>query len=164
MTSGKTPSMDDGTHGAARPLDLDLVREFCEIAESHDLARLDVSYKDFNLRVSRMHEAPMAVMPATPAARVAAVPEPVAAPSRPEGVVAVKSPLAGVFYRAVRPGVAPFINEGEEVRIGQTLCIIEAMKLMNEIAAENNARVFKILVENAQVVEAGQDIILLDPM
>jgi acetyl-CoA carboxylase biotin carboxyl carrier protein len=172
MTTGKTARMENTPKSGARPIDLDLVREFCDLAESHNLARLDVSYKEFSLRVSRMHEGPppSVVVPAVPASVVApsaadagAAAEP-AAPKHPANVIAVKSPLAGVFYRAVRPGAPPFANEGDEFSVGQTLCIIEAMKLMNEIAAEQNARVYKILVENAQVVEAGQDIILLDPL
>ena len=158
--------MEKKSPGSAKPIDLELVREFCDIAESHNLARLDVSYKEFSLRVSRVSEVPMpsVVMPAvTPAAAAVAAVES-AAPALPPHIIAVKSPLAGVFYRAVRPGAAPYVSEGDTVAVGQTMCIIEAMKLMNEITAEQGARVFKILVENAQVVEAGQDIILLDPL
>lgn len=158
--------MENQASGATKPIDVELVREFCDLAESHNLARLDVSYKEFTLRLSRVSEVaqPSVVIPA--AAVAAAVPADAAPakPALPPGVYAVKSPLAGVFYRAVRPGAEPFVNDGDSVRVGQTLCIIEAMKLMNEIAAEQNARVYRILVDNAQVVEAGQDIILLEPV
>lgn len=162
--------MDEKMQGGVKPIDLELVREFCDIAEAHDLARLDVSYKEFSLRVSRAHaitplsSPPYMAAPPMHAAAPAVTSATVARPKLPDNVIPIQSPLAGVFYRAIRPGAAPFVNEGDEVRVGQTLCIIEAMKLMNEIAAESNARVYKILVENAQVVEAGQDIILLEPL
>jgi acetyl-CoA carboxylase biotin carboxyl carrier protein len=140
------------------PLDLDLVRMFCEMAEAHDLSGLDVSYKDFHLRVTRGSAS-------THAPTIVAVPPPVTgAVARPENHVAVESPLAGVFYRAVRPGSPPFVEPGDEVQSGQTLCIIEAMKLMNEILAETHGRVARILVENGQVVEAGQEILWLEPL
>lgn len=145
-------------------IDLDLVREFCGIAAEHGLLDLDVGYKDFRLKVSRGHGTHM-VMQAPPPAAVpaaAAAPAP-AAPIRSD-LIRVTSPLAGVFYRAPRPGAPPFIEEGTEVTPGQTLCIIEAMKLMNEIAAEGRGRVHRILVQNAEVVDSGQDIILLEPM
>lgn len=161
--------MDERRRGAAKPIDLELVREFCDIVEAHGLARLDVSYKDFSLRVSRATHAGVELASAlestatlTSSTLPAAAPP--ARPKLPENIIPVKSPLAGVFYRAVRPGASPFVNEGDEVRLGQTLCIIEAMKLMNEITADADASVYRILVENAQVVEAGQDIILLQPL
>ncbi|MBM3465314.1 MAG: biotin/lipoyl-binding protein [Armatimonadetes bacterium] len=143
-------------------VDLDLVRSFCDIVETHDLAALEVSYKEFRVKVSRAHEAPPAVVASVPAG-VAQSPVEPSRPAEPANVVKVRSPLAGVFYSAVRPGAAPFVEEGSEVHAGQTLCIIEAMKLMNEIAAEVPGRVYRILVENGHVVEAGQDIIWLVP-
>lgn len=150
------------------PVDLSLVREFCEIAERHDLVDLDVSYGEFRLRVSRPQALPFpaAAAPApspVPAAVAPAGPAPAAEPDTSR-FTRVRSPLAGVFYRAPRPGAPPFASEGEEVRVGQTLCIIEAMKLMNEITSDVRARVHRFLVENAQVVEAGQDIMLLEPL
>ncbi len=71
-------------------------------------------------------------------------------------LVEVKSPMVGTFYRAPAPDAEPFVKEGDKVEVGQTLCIIEAMKLMNEIKAEVSGIVEKILVENAQPVEYGQ--------
>ncbi len=161
--------MEDNTP-ASTPIDLNVVRSFCDLAETHNLARLEVSYKSFSLGLSRVVagarvlQSPEFVTSGADGTAPATSTAPPAPPPLPPNVTAVRSPLAGVFYRAIRPGAPPFITEGDTVRVGQTLCIIEAMKLMNEIAAETHARVYKILVENAQVVEAGQEIILLETL
>jgi acetyl-CoA carboxylase biotin carboxyl carrier protein len=78
------------------------------------------------------------------------------------GQVLVRSPMVGTFYRAPSPDTAPFVNEGDVVKKGQPLCIIEAMKMMNEIAAEVAGKVSRILCENAQPIEYGQPLMVLD--
>ncbi|MCX7845039.1 MAG: acetyl-CoA carboxylase biotin carboxyl carrier protein [Dictyoglomaceae bacterium] len=75
----------------------------------------------------------------------------------------ISAPLVGVFYRAPSPGAPPFVNEGDLVELGQTLCIIEAMKLMNEIKSDIRGKIKKILVENGQAVEFGQKLFLIEP-
>ena len=75
----------------------------------------------------------------------------------------VKSPIVGTFYRASEPGASSFVEIGSTVRKGQVLCIIEAMKLMNEIESKVGGRIAKILVENGQAVEYGQPLFLIDP-
>jgi acetyl-CoA carboxylase biotin carboxyl carrier protein len=98
---------------------------------------------------------------ASAAAPVAAVP----APSEPAAnQKAVTSPMVGTFYRAPAPDADPFVEVGDVVEVGQTVCIIEAMKLMNEIEAETKGRVTQILVENAQPVEFGQKLFLIEPL
>ncbi len=77
--------------------------------------------------------------------------------------VEVKSPMVGTFYRSPAPDEAPFVNLGDRIRSGQTVCIIEAMKLMNEIEAEAGGQVMEVLVENGQPVEFGQTLMYLDP-
>ena len=101
------------------------------------------------------------------AAAAPAAPAPAAPAAPPEPAVnqkAVVSPMVGTFYRAPAPDADPFIEIGDVVEVGQTVCIIEAMKLMNEIEAETKGRVAKILVENAQPVEFGQKLFLIDPL
>jgi len=88
-----------------------------------------------------------------------AAPEP---PSLAEGQRFVTSPMVGTFYRSASPDGAPFVEEGVAVRKGQTVCIIEAMKMMNEIEADASGRVVKILCENAQPVEYGQPLIVVE--
>ncbi len=86
-----------------------------------------------------------------------------AAPAESTSYVAIKSPIVGTFYRAPAPDADPYAEEGQRVSIGQTVCIIEAMKLMNEIQSEVSGRVVRILAQNGQPVEYGQEIFLVDP-
>jgi acetyl-CoA carboxylase biotin carboxyl carrier protein len=77
---------------------------------------------------------------------------------------AIVSPMVGTFYRSPAPDADPFVEKGDVVEVGQTVCIVEAMKLMNEIEAESKGRVVEILVENAQPVEFGQKLFLVEPL
>ncbi len=100
----------------------------------------------------------MASVPTAPAATGA----PAATPSAPAlSGETINSPLAGVFYRSPRPDADPFVSDGSNVAEGQVLCIVEAMKLMNEITAERACKIVKILVENAEAVEEGQPLFLI---
>ena len=101
--------------------------------------------------------APAAGSPTPSAAPAAAADAP---PPEPEGHI-VKSPMVGTFYRAATPGAKPFVDIGDAVQSGDTLCIIEAMKLMNEIEADKSGVVKQILVENGQPVEFGQPLVLI---
>ncbi len=91
----------------------------------------------------------------------AAAPAAPAAPEVPSGHI-VKSPMVGTFYRSAQPGAAPFVDVGAEVKEGQTLCIIEAMKLLNEIESDKTGKVKSILVENGQPVEFGQPLFVIE--
>lgn len=84
------------------------------------------------------------------------------APALSDNQRLVTSPMVGTFYRAASPDAAPFVDEGDSVRKGQTLCIIEAMKMMNEIEADTAGRVVKVLCDNAQPVEYGQPLLILE--
>ena len=106
--------------------------------------------------------APETAVPATLAAPAEPEPAPVAPPS--DGVVRIEAPMVGTFYRAPQPGAPPFVQEGDTVAPGQTLCILEAMKLMNEVKAELEATVRSINVENGDAVEFGQLLFELEPV
>jgi acetyl-CoA carboxylase biotin carboxyl carrier protein len=113
---------------------------------------------------------PAAPVQAAPVARVeTAVPSPVAAPApvpaEPAGkkLVEIKSPMIGTLYRSASPDKPFFVNVGDEVKVGQTVCIIEAMKLFNEIESDVNGRIVKISVENASPVEFDQVLFLVEP-
>ncbi|MDB5990503.1 MAG: acetyl-CoA carboxylase [Herbaspirillum sp.] len=97
---------------------------------------------------------------AAPAPQAVALPAAVAIPAEPEGYV-VKSPMVGTFYRSAAPGSPPFVEIGSEVKEGATLCIIEAMKLLNEIDTDKGGVVKQILIENGQPVEFGQPLFIL---
>jgi acetyl-CoA carboxylase biotin carboxyl carrier protein len=105
------------------------------------------------------------IPPPSPAAPIpqAAASEPSPAPAKPVNVIEVKSPMVGTFYRAPAPGAEPFVKIGDRVRKGQTLCIIEAMKLMNEIESEVDGTLVDILPENAQPVEYGEVLFHVEP-
>lgn len=109
--------------------------------------------------------------PAAPAARGAAPAAPAAPAAAPAPAAdadahlkAVTSPMVGTFYRSPAPDADPFVEVGDIVEVGQTVCIIEAMKLMNEIEAEVKGRVVKMLIDNAQPVEFGQKLFLIEPI
>lgn len=102
--------------------------------------------------------APMTAAAHAPVAQTA----PVATPP-PSNFVEIKSPMVGTFYRAPSPEASPFVDIGKVIKVGDVLCIVEAMKLMNEIEAEQSGKIVKILVENAQPIEFGQPLFLLDP-
>ena len=139
-------------------------KQVVDLATAHDLAELEVESGGLRVRVVRRH-APAAVAPlavATPTALPQAdVVE--RAAEAVAGTVTIEAPMVGTFYRATNPETAPFVSEGDTIKEGQTLCIIEAMKHMNEIESKLSGRVVKILVENAQPVEFGQPLFLVEP-
>ena len=93
------------------------------------------------------------------------IPAPVPAPDAPPKIsgTEIKSPMVGTFYRAPAPEAPPFVEVGQEIKVGQVLCIIEAMKLMNEFKSEVKGRIVKILVENAQPIEFGHALFIVEP-
>jgi acetyl-CoA carboxylase biotin carboxyl carrier protein len=109
-----------------------------------------------------MAAAPVIAVAAPPAAGVPVAAAPAAeAPAAPEGKL-IKSPMVGTFYRAASPGAKPFVDVGSEVKAGEPVCIIEAMKIMNEVESDVDGRIAKILVENGQAVEFGQPLFVVE--
>jgi acetyl-CoA carboxylase biotin carboxyl carrier protein len=146
-------------------LDLDQVREIVRLAEECGLAELEVESPTLKVRVRR--STPGTLAPAT--AQAAGAPHPVSTAEPPAGAEGdldrlepVIAPMVGTFYRAPSPDAPPFVTEGDFVEAGQVVCIIEAMKLFNEIVAEKAGRIARVLVENASPVEYGQPLFLLD--
>jgi acetyl-CoA carboxylase biotin carboxyl carrier protein len=146
----------------------DLVKQLGTLLAELGLAEVEVSWGDIRIRLQRPGPAPAAAPVTHPAAPVphAAAPT-VAAPvvdvPRP-GLVTIEAPMVGTFYRASSPTADPYVREGDVVKEGQILCIIEAMKLMNEIESKVAGRVAQILVDNGQPVEYGQPLFLLEPL
>lgn len=138
-------------------MDLQKIEALVRLFESSALGAMDVSEGDFSLSLKRACDPPPApgAVP-MPGAAPAPAPIPAAAPAPAESGRVVKSPLAGVFYAASSPDAAPFVQAGDRVKKGDTLCIIEAMKLMNEIASDVDGKVVEICVGNGQVVEYDQ--------
>lgn len=146
----------------------DALQRYYELMRERDLSELEIRDGDFYLKLSRAVPAAPPVVWHAPAAAThhghatppAAAP---AAPAKPSGHPIV-SPLAGVFYRSPSPSAPPFVKEGDKVAFGDVLCIVEAMKVMNEIRADRPGVIRKIPAENGKPVSAGQDLFLLDPL
>ena len=149
-------------------VDLDLVRELAELLAASDLTEIEVEDDDRKIRVARtISAAPVAAAAPAPAALPAAAPQSQApgadASAAPAAAHAnaLKSPMVGTVYMAPEPGAADFIKVGDTVAAGDTLLIIEAMKVMNPIAADASGTVKAILVENAQPVEFDQPLVVI---
>lgn len=145
-------------------MDVDRIKEVLELLEGTDVSELEYEEGEFRLAIRRGPQvAPMAAQ--TMVAPTLGAPAPLAAAAGPAlgGGTPVESPFVGTFYRAPAPDAAPFTDVGQRVTQGQTLCIVEAMKLMNEIEAEVSGTVRQILVTNAQPVEFGQVLFIIDP-
>jgi acetyl-CoA carboxylase biotin carboxyl carrier protein len=155
-------------------MNIDELKQILEILREHGISEFEIEREDVKLRIRKngfeLTPEIASRLPAASGAPAAAVPAPVAeAPAaRPvaapvpggleEGVelVIVKSPIVGTFYRAAEPGARPFVEVGTTVRKGQVLCIIEAMKLMNEINSEYDGEVAAVFSENGQAVQYGE--------
>ncbi|MDN3645761.1 acetyl-CoA carboxylase biotin carboxyl carrier protein [Pontixanthobacter aestiaquae] len=157
-TTGKNSGMN---------VDTKLVRELAEMLGDTGLTEIEVKDGERKIRVSRgggvAVAAPAAAAPAAPTAAPAAAPAPSAEPAAPaeDTADAMKSPMVGTVYLSAEPGAAPFVTVGDSVKEGDTLVIVEAMKVMNPIAADKSGTIKSILVENAQPVEFGQPLVLI---
>ena len=148
-------------------MDLRKLKSLIELFESSGIGELEISEGEERVRLTRAPAvgAPAVVVQSLPSSQtMVPVPPPVTletvAPVEPEGHT-VKSPMVGTFYRAGAPGSKAFVEVGDSVQVGDTLCIIEAMKLMNEIEADRAGTVKAILVENGQAVEYGQPLVVI---
>jgi acetyl-CoA carboxylase biotin carboxyl carrier protein len=137
--------------------------EIVELAVAHDLAELEVEAGGMRVRVVR-HHAEAAARPSAAAPPTALAQPAPAVATEAAGTVTIEAPMVGTFYRAPSPEAPPFVSEGDTIKEGQTLCVIEAMKLMNEIDAKLGGRIVKVLVDNAQPVQFGQPLFLLEPL
>jgi acetyl-CoA carboxylase biotin carboxyl carrier protein len=139
-------------------------QQIVELAVAHDLTELEIESMGLRVRVVRGRPPAPVAVPHVSAPVTLSQPEAAGhAAELAPGTVTIDAPMVGTFYRSASPDVAPFVSEGDIVKEGQTLCIIEAMKLMNEIESKVSGRVVKILVENAQPVEFGQHLFLVEP-
>ncbi len=156
-------------------MDLRKLKTLIDLVAESDISELEVTEGESKVRIVKSGtaashsqvvmmpaaaQAPAVAAPASAAAAPAASAAPAAAPEAPAGHV-VKSPMVGTFYRSSAPGAAPFVDIGSSVKEGDTLCIIEAMKLLNEIDADATGTIKQILVENGQPVEYGQPLFII---
>ena len=159
-------------------MDLNQIKQILDLVREHELSEFEVEHDGLRLKIRKdVNGAHIVTLPASPTASVGAPPAagavpaaagpvpaapPSAAPAADAGaeseieLAVVKSPIVGTFYRSSEPGSAPFVDIGAMVKKGQVLCIIEAMKLMNEIDSEYDGEVVNIYVENGQPVQYGE--------
>ena len=152
-------------------MDLRKLKTLIDLVSESNISELEITEAEGKVRIVKAGAAPAAVqyMQALPAvggvapaaaAPTAAAPA-AAAPAEPQGHV-VKSPMVGTFYRSSSPGAAPFVELGAQVKEGDTICIIEAMKILNEIEADKSGTITQILGENGQAVEYGQPLFIIE--
>src|SRR5215831_19406964 len=159
-------------------MDLRKLKKLIDLVEDSGIAELEVTEGEEKVKIVKGGGAGKEVVVLSPSAVPVAVPPPQAfaaaaapapapaaasAPAAPTGLEGhiIKSPMVGTFYRAGSPGAKPFVEVGDTVKVGQTICVIEAMKLMNEIEADKDGVVKAIMVENAQPVEYGEPLMMI---
>jgi acetyl-CoA carboxylase biotin carboxyl carrier protein len=143
-------------------LDLKVIKQVVDLMKRSELSEFEIEEEGFKLRLSRkngeapqvIHAAPVAAAPA--AAAPAAAPVAAAAPVDEQGIEVVKSPMVGTFYSAGSPESPAFAKVGDKIGADSIVCIIEAMKVMNEIQAEISGTITEVLIENGEAVEYGQ--------
>ena len=177
-----------GTDDQGRNWTLKDIRKLIDLVVDRQLTEFEIESDGFRIRIRRGESQAVAsppaqaVLPAAPGAGAAVLPaaaaNPATAASTPaepvqhpepsssdsaEGLYIIKSPIVGTFYRSPSPNAEPFVKPGDEVRVGQVLCIIEAMKLMNEIESEVNGEIIRVYVESGQPVEYSQSLFAIKP-
>ena len=146
-------------------MDIRKIKKVIELIEASDVEELEIQEGDDSVRISRRREqatVTYAAQPA-PAPQAAAPTVTEAAPAEPSVPAghAVKSPMVGTFYRAPSPTAEPFVEVGQTVKAGDVICIVEAMKMMNQIEADKSGTISQILVENGQPVEFDEPLVII---
>ncbi len=147
-------------------MDIRKIKKLIEIIENSDVTELEIREGEESVRISRFSSVAAPAMVAAPVVQVAptvGVASVTTVETTPEiSGHALKSPMVGTFYRASSPEVAPFVEVGQTVSSGETLCIIEAMKILNPIEADKSGRIKQILVDNAEPVEYDQPLFIIE--
>ena len=146
-------------------MDIRKVKKLIELLEESGIAEIEIKEGEESVRISRMPTGAVVAqpamfapppMPAPVAAAVAAAPVASSAPAAASADHVVQAPMVGTYYSAPAPGAKPFVQIGDDVKVGQVLCIIEAMKMMNQIESDRAGKVTSVLVQNGDPVEFGQ--------
>ncbi len=151
-------------------MNLKEIKEIVNLMNQNDLAEIEVEREGAKLKIKRVggQIIEQVVRPAAVAAPAAVSAQPAEAPAPSAGsgkpTKNITSPMVGTFYRAPSPEAPPFVENGQIVEVGQVVCIVEAMKLMNEIKSEVKGKIVEIPVENAEPVEFGQALFVIEPV
>ena len=153
-------------------MDIRKVKKLIELLEESGIAEIEISEGEESVRISRypqgggpapiVHYAAPPVAAPVAAAAPAAIAAPVAAPAASKADHTVTAPMVGTYYASASPGAKAFVDIGSEVNVGDTLCIIEAMKMMNQIESDKSGRVTAVLVKNGDPVEFGQPLFIIE--
>ena len=157
-------------------MDLKQIQDLVKMVNKSNISELTIEEKDIKITIKQKEDkyvtaAPMQSLPQMQAMPVAAAPvasapaaaAPAAAPKAADNLITIKSPMIGTFYRKPAPDKPNFVEEGDEVRNGKVVCVIEAMKLFNEIESEVSGKIVKILVDDSSPVEYDQPLFLVEP-
>ena len=159
-------------------MDIKEIQELIKFVAKSGVSEVSIDRKDFKITIkaqSNMQTIVNATIPAAPAVQAlpvatspapapSAAPAPAAPAAEASNLIIIKSPMIGTFYRSSSPDKPSFVNVGDEIKAGQVVCIIEAMKLFNEIESEISGKIVKVLVDNASPVEYDQPLFLVEPM
>ena len=151
-------------------MDLERIEALLKLLASHDVSEFAYRDEDKTIRLrlgpppARVHAMAAAPAEVAHAAPTAASSAPKAAAPADDGLRVIESPMVGTFYRSPKPGAPVFVEVGDKIAPGKTLCIVEAMKLMNEIESESAGKIVSVLAENGQPVEYGEPLFLIDPL
>jgi len=151
---------------------IEFIRKLVEIVEQSNIGEIEISRFGTRIRISKNGSRVVQSTPVQVVEKEAPPPvketeskvEEKKEEKRPSNLVSIKAPLVGTFYRAPAPDAPPFVEVGDIVKPGQIVCIIEAMKVMNEIKSEVSGRIVEILVKNEEPVEYGQELFLIEPV
>lgn len=158
-------------------MDLKEIQALIKFVSTSGVDEVEISQKDFKIAIKKnpaqfttaqittaVAPQPMAIAaPAPVAAAATAAPVAAEAPTKADNLITIKSPMVGTFYRTPNPDSPAFVNVGDDVKPGKVVCIIEAMKLFNEIESEISGKIVKVLVDNATPVEYDQPLFLVEP-
>ena len=140
-------------------MELERLKEFIEFMNENSLCELEIEEEGKRIRLKKFfQEQPVVISEVGPSSAAPAKAE------KKEGTLEIKSPMVGTFYRASSPGAKPYAEAGDIVKPGDVVCIIEAMKLMNEIKSEVGGKIVQVLVENGEPVEFGRTLFLIEPL
>jgi acetyl-CoA carboxylase biotin carboxyl carrier protein len=154
-------------------MDIKQIQDLIKFVQKSGVNEVSIEENDFKITI-KTNQAPTVVTATIPAAAtaaaaptpVAAAPVAAAAPAviESDNYITIKSPMIGTFYRSASPDKPSFVNVGDEIKAGQVLCVVEAMKLFNEIEAEISGRIVKVLVDNASPIEFDQPLFVVEPV
>jgi acetyl-CoA carboxylase biotin carboxyl carrier protein len=163
-------------------MDFKQIQELIKLINKSNIGEVSIEEKGFKLTIkqkeeaaqnvfaappqqfSQSYQAPVSTPPQAPSSSAAATEKSKTSDSATDNLITIKSPMIGTFYRSSTPGKPPFVEVGDEITTGKVVCIIEAMKLFNEIESEVKGRIVKVLADDASPVEYDQPLFLVEPM